>query len=291
MIVDAHTHIWSPNPRAYPWAPHDQVPVSTERAGVEDLLNAFDRAGVAGGLCLQPRVYGYDHAYLTSALQAYPDRLAGVCTINPVRPSGPAELRCLVKEHRYRGLRLNPMADADPAWLDGPEGEPLWREAAELALVVSVLINPGQLPRLLAVARRFRELPIVVDHLGRCTPQTPSDQVKDLVQMAQLPNVSIKISALSTLSNEPYPYQDLHPLIEACYQSFGPERLLWGTDFPHILAAGPYHLTLDAVQIGMPFIASDDLPAILGENTTRLYQLNLRADLEQTGSSSMEKSQ
>lgn len=291
IIVDAHTHIWSSNRRAYPWGPHDQVPVSTDRTSAEDLLDLFDRVGVAGGVCLQPRVYGYDHAYLTSALQAYPDRLAGVCIVNPVRPSGPGELGRLVQEHGYRGLRLNPMADPHPTWLDGPEGEPLWQQAAEQGVVVSVLINPDQLPRLLPVARRFPELPIVVDHLGLCTPQTPPDQARNLVRLAELPNVSVKVSALCTLSNEPYPYQDLHPLIETCYQSFGPERLVWGTDYPHILAGGPYQLALDAVRQGMPFIAPGDLPAILGGNVIRLYQLKVQTFSSQPGPASRGKSQ
>lgn len=281
--VDAHAHIWSSNLRAYPWGPHDQVPIPADRASAEDLVDVFDRVGVAGGICLQPRVYGYDHAYLTDALQTHPGRLAGVCIVNPVRPGGPEELRTLVQEHGYRGLRLNPMADANPDWLDGPEGDPLWRQAAELGVVVSVLIAPDQLSGLYAVAQRFPDIPIIVDHLGRCSPRTSTDQKRSLLGLAHLPNVSVKVSALCTLSNESYPYQDLHPLIEACYQSFGPERLLWGTDYPHVLAGGPYQLALDAVRHRMPFISSGDLAAILGGNAIRMYRLQLNIDPNKPG--------
>jgi len=283
-IIDAHVHIWDVD-SAYPWAPHDQVPIPTERATAEDLLRTLDQTGVSGAICLQPRVFGYDHAYLTNALQTYPDRLTGVCIVNPVRSTGPAKLRALVRESGYRGLRLNPMAADDASWLDGPQGEPLWKAAAELGTVVSVLVEPAQLPRLLKVARRFPELPIVVDHLGRCTPRTPTEQTLGLVRLADLANVSVKLSALSTLSNEPYPYRGLHPLIEACYRAYGPERLLWGTDFPHILANGPYALALDAVRHALPFIVPGDLPAMLGENSARLYRLNFKTvprQLEQT---------
>lgn len=273
MTVDAHIHIWSGDTRSYPWAPHDQVPLPTVRFTAEDLLSTLDRAGVAAAVCVQPRVFGYDHAYLNSAVRAHPDRLAGVCIVNPVRPSGPAELRALVREHGYRGLRLNPMAAPNPTWLDGREGWPLWEAAIDLGLVVSVLIDPPQLPRLSAVARRFPDIPIVVDHLGRCAPHTPLAQTEVLVRLSELPNVSVKVSALSSLSGEPYPYRGLHPLIEACYRAYGPRRLLWGTDAPYSLATEPYARALDVVRRTMSFIAPADLPALLGENATRLYRL------------------
>lgn len=273
MIVDAHLHIWSADSDAYPWAPHDQVPLPTAPASAEDLVRTLDQAGVAGAVCLQPRVYGYDHGYLNQVLAAYPDRFAGVCIVNPIRPSGPAELRLLVRDHGYRGLRLNSMASSNPAWLDGPTGEPLWYAAIELGLVVSVLINPPQLPLLVMAAQRFPEATIVVDHMGRCTPRTPPEQAMTLLRLADQPNVSVKVSALSSLTGEPYPYRGLHPLIEACYLAYGPERLIWGTDFPHILAAGPYALALDAVRRDMQFIKPAHLPAILGENARRLYRL------------------
>lgn len=274
MIVDAHTHVWSGDLRAYPWAPHDQVPPPTSPASAEDLLRTLDRVGVAGAVCIQPRVYGYDHAYLNSIMQANRDRVAGVCIVNPVRPSGPAELRSLVRDHGYRGLRLNPMSSSDPSWLDGPEGVLLWEAAIDLGLVVSVLIDPPQLPRLVTAAHRYPDAQIVVDHLGRCTPRTPVEQSEILVRLADLPNVSVKVSALSSLSDEPDPYRGLHPLIEACYRAYGPHRLVWGTDFPHILANGPYELALDAVRRAMPFIEPAGLPAILGGNARRLYRLS-----------------
>jgi L-fuconolactonase len=165
------------------------------------------------------------------------------------------------------------MASPDPVWLDGPEGEPLWREAVDLDLVISVLIEPAQLPRLARAARRYPDARIVVDHLGRCTPRTPPDEQAVLLQLAELPNVSLKISALSSLSGEPFPYTGLHALIEQCYRAYGPDRLLWGTDFPHILEAGPYELALDAVRDGLPFIDTAHLTAILGGNAHRLYRL------------------
>jgi predicted TIM-barrel fold metal-dependent hydrolase len=273
MIIDSHVHVWSDDLTAYPWAPHDQVTLPSAPATWSDLLRTLDQTGVAGAICLQPRIYGYDHGYLNSVLEARPDRFAGVCIVNPVRASGPDELRHLVREYGYRGIRLNPMASSNPTWLDGPEGAPLWRAAVDLDIVVSVLIEPAQLPWLVSAARRYPEARIVIDHLGRCTPQTPLDQQAVLVQLAEVPNVSLKISALSTLAGAPFPYAALHPLIEQCYRAYGPDRLIWGTDYPHILEAGPYGCALDAVRDGLTFIDPGHLPAILGENAHRLYRL------------------
>ncbi|HET8524734.1 MAG TPA: amidohydrolase family protein [Thermomicrobiales bacterium] len=274
VIIDAHTHIWSPNVQAYPWAPLNQVPLPTTPASADDLIARLDELGIAGAICIQPSVYGYDHAYLNAMLTTHAHRLAGVCLVNPVRESGPAELRRLVQDYGYRGLRLNPMADPDPRWLDGPEGTPLWQAAIDLELVVSILIAPHQLSRLLTAAHRYPAATIVIDHLGRCTPQTTTVHIQDLLHLADRPNVSVKISALSTLSGQPYPYPNLHPLIKRVYDAYGPDRLLWGTDFPHILDDGPYADSLHAVQDTMPFIKQADLPSILGGNASKLYRVH-----------------
>lgn len=273
-IVDAHAHVWSADIRAYPWAPHDRVALPASPAPIESLLDALGTVGGCRAVCLQPRVYGYDHAYLNQVLADHTGHVAGVCIVNPIRPSAPNELQDLVRQHGYRGLRLNPMADPDPDWLSGPSGRPLWEAAGALGLVVSLLIDPHQLGLVASLARDFSDTPILIDHLGRCTPTTPSADVRALLQLADFSNVSLKVSALSTLSAQPYPYLNLHALVGDCYRAYGPQRLLWGTDFPHILADGPYRTAFDALASAMPFIDSSHLPAIMGGNAARLYGLN-----------------
>jgi L-fuconolactonase len=275
-VIDAHTHIWSGDDQTYPRASLQNSPPPAKSASAEDLIGTLDELGIAGAICIQPSLYRYDHGYLNAMLRLHPNRIAGVCLVDPLSASGPQQLRQFVQEHGYRGLRLNAIATSNPDWLDGPSGAPLWQAAIDLGLPVSVLLAPEQLQRLSKAAAHYPTAAIVIDHLGRCTPRTPRDSILDLLRLADQPNVSVKISALSTLAEAPYPYTNLHPLIMDVYRAYGPRRLMWGTDFPHILEDGPYAHSLHAIRDAMPFIDPSDLPAILGGNAARLYRLNFR---------------
>lgn len=251
MIVDAHAH------------------VSTSPWPVEDLLGRLGCAGVDRAVLIQPGSYGYDHAYLTSVL-ARESSVAGVCLVDPRRPDAPEELhrRC---EEGYRGLRLTGLGHGDAAWLFDHRTDALWRAADELDLVVSLLIDPHQLASVGAVAARHPGLGIAIDHLGRCRPGAP--EVEELLALAGWPNVSVKVSALSWLSQETRPYADLRPMIAACLSEFGASRLLWGTDYPHALSAGPYPSPRDELRAVLPDATEAELALVAGGNAARLYGL------------------
>ncbi len=257
MIVDAHAHVWSDGP----YAPVGGVPEPSQAHPAEDLLGLMDTAGVDAAVLVQPRAHGYDHTYLSSVLAGGNGRLAGVCLVEPETPGAADTLRALVGEHGYRGVRLVGPVD-DPA---------LWAAAAELGVVVGLLVQPGELGAVAPLAERHPDVRVVVDHLGLCPPDSPS--VRDLVALAQLPNVWVKVSGLYALSASGPPYADLGSLVRACWWAFGPGRLLWGTDYPHVLGVGPYPAPAETLTRLLGPLPEAELARVTGATAAELYAL------------------
>ena len=232
--VDAAVHIWSDDRVGYPFAPHDGHELPTMGGSVERLLQTLDDAGAVGAVCVQPRVYGYDHGYLIDALRRHADRLVGVALVNPVRRAGPDELRRLVGEHGFGGVRLLPLASNDAPWLTDPSGDALWQTAAALGVPVSVLVRPEQLDRLRTRARRV-DARVVVDHLGLVS--RPGAALDDLLSLAAVGNVTVKVSALTDLATNSAPESVAH-VVAAVLSEFGDDRVMFGTDWPYALEHG-----------------------------------------------------
>ncbi len=94
----------------------------------------------------------------------------------------------------------------------------------------------GNLPDVAAVARAYPTLTLIIDHLGlNQLPFMPPDDppgrdLGQLLALAGLPNVSVKLSGAPPLSDTPYPYPDIWPCLEQVLDAFGADRCMWGTD-------------------------------------------------------------
>lgn len=271
MVVDAHLHVWRALPAEVPSistivSPHEDVPV-------ERLLEVLDRHGVHRAVLVQPMFRGEDNAYLADAAAARPDRFTTVCVVNPCTPGAEERLEYWVVERGCRGLRLRPRVPQEAAAFGAPESDPLWERARQLAIVVSVLANPEHLATLDALAERFPDVPIVVDHLGH--PSVPEgvsgSGFQALLRLARHVMVFIKVSGYYHFTDEPAPYAGCWDLLRAVYDRFGPERLVWGSDFPHVERKTGYERSLDLIRHDLPFLSSADRARILGTNAAGLY--------------------
>jgi L-fuconolactonase len=265
--IDGAVHIWSRDAVAYPWAPHDGHELPEPQGTVESLLQTLDANGFTGAVCVQPRVYGYDHAYLIGAVHAHRPRLAGVCLVNPVRPFGPRELEVLVVDHGMSGVRLLPLAQRNPQWFVDASGDPLWRAANDLGIVVSVLVRAEQIALVESRARQFPDARIVVDHLGSA-PTGGRTAIDDLIGLSGYPNVCVKVSALSFFAATAS-WEATEDAARAARDSFGPDRVVFGTDWPYSTENVPWSDELVLLERALGSRADES--GLLGENAARLW--------------------
>jgi len=265
--IDAAVHVWSADPSAFPWSP--DAPTPDRSATPEELAAELASVDFDGAICIQPRAYGADHRYLLQAVAAQGDRLAGVCLVHPTAPNGPDVLRRLV-DGGCAGVRLLPYDVPDADWLAGPAGDPLWEEAGRLGVSVSVLARGDQLGDLLDRARRHPQTTVVVDHLAMVVPAEDPAAAAALLACADAGNVLAKVSSLGLMARTPWPYEDLQPLLRDVVAAFGPERTMFGTDWPNTRRYGPYRLSLDAFDraVDLDDTARD---LVLGGTARRLW--------------------
>lgn len=271
MIIDSHLHIWRadpsyPNPSTTIMSPTSDVPLELFEEYMAE--HSIDRA-----VFVQPMYPGEDNSYVADCAASQPERFAAVCVVDPTKAGAPDRLRYWVQERGCRGLRLRPRAAGQNALFGHPDSDPLWQCAEELGIVISVLMSPEHIPALTQVAARFPAAPVIVDHLGH--PDVAADvdapELQQLLKLAKLPNLHIKLSGFYHFTGQSFPYPDCRPLVQAIYDTFDPQRLLWGSDFPHVILKTDYGRTVRVLQeIGVNFSQSD-LTLIMGENASRLY--------------------
>lgn len=271
MIIDAHLHVWRsvpdyPQPAATTVSPVCDVPV--------ELLNEYmAEHGVERAVLVQPMYPGEDNSYVAGCAAAAPQRFAAVCVVDPRSADAADRLEYWVRERGCRGLRLRPRMPAESACFGHSSTFPLWQRAAGLGIVVNVLCDREHLPAIGQLARRFPQAVIGIDHMGQPAPaegrQSPAFQA--LLELGDCPNVHVKVSGQYYYSARPYPFDDCCDLVLGVYDRFGPHRMVWGSDFPHVLLKSGYGRTLRLPERAYDFLTAADRALLLGENARRIY--------------------
>lgn len=170
-------------------------------------------------------------------MKAHPDKFMGVCRVDPQNPGAAAELERWTRAG-YHGVRLSPYTGPASDWIaDRAQMDAIWGKAAELRVPICILCDTARLPDVDRVVERFADrVDVCIDHMADCPIDRPGELDK-LLALARYPRVFVKLSHLWLLSREPYPYRDTHTQVRRLYDAFGPQRLMWGTDWP---AVEPY---------------------------------------------------
>ena len=240
-MIDGHVHVWTLDAERYPWQPTlKHVPIPTVAAEAEDLLAEMDAAGVELAVLVQPSVYGWDNSYLCDSVDHHPGRFVGVVLVDPRSENAADDLRHWCAERGCRGLRVNLVGTPDDAsWVLGESQARMFATAAELGIAVELQTLPQQAGVICELARGFPSVTFIIDYLG-------TDAFHDgkglpaVALLAREPNVAFKLLSLSQDSSLAYPFADLFPLYEGAVAEFGADRVVFGTDFPHVRDRSDY---------------------------------------------------
>ena len=275
-LIDAHVHVASPDTARFPrsdamaGAPRFDAPV-------EDLLRDMAVGGVAQAVLIQPSSYGFDHAYLLACLQANPGRFAGVVLADPADPRTPERLEDLARSGPIKGVRFAPLIDPKRPWF-ARETDRLIHVIASLDLTLCLLISPSQLADATSWIERHPECRVVIDHLARpdLDPGRSAAVVDEVARLSDFPNIFIKLSALSELSREPYPHLDTAPWAQRMVTAFGPDRLMWGSDFPYVSGPGRYRESWSSLRQALDGVTATALRSIGAGTAGAAFRLDGR---------------
>jgi predicted TIM-barrel fold metal-dependent hydrolase len=267
-ITDSHVHVWKRDPK-YPWAPETRNPPEEDRS-VEMLLDLMKSNGVARTVIIQVIHYRWDNSYVADVLKKYPKTFQGVARVNPEDPAAPDHLSRLVREQKFKGVRLSPNATAAGDWIRGPLMPPLWKRCDELKVPMTLLAPVSRMPDAARLIEKFPNLTVVIDHMA----DSPIDQLQELnklLDLARYPKVFVKLSHAWSLSKQEFPWRDTWPQIQRLYDRFGPKRLMWGTDWPVSLRHATYEQALRLYRDEIGFFNKDDKTWILAKTAETVW--------------------
>jgi len=234
---------------------------------VESLLYHMDRSGVEKAVMIQ-YMGNADNAYMLEASAAHPDRLQAVVIVEPAddgrRVREWADKGCV-------GIRLPAAARAECA-------DPLaqWRAANDLGLVVSAPSRPQTLlsDAFGEVLDTFPDLRIVIEHLGGIgqNSEPPHDTFGQVMQLASRPNLSIKLPGFGEICPVPMPFDPIPPLPDMALEAFGPQRVMWGSDFPPVSSREGYGNSLRVPQEYLASLSEGDREWIFGKTALKIWE-------------------
>lgn len=267
--IDAHLHVWSDDPSRYPYAPGRGEPRA--RGNAEFLLELMDASGIDGAVIVQPIYHGFDHRYVTDTVARWPDRFVGVALANPQAADPASELRRYL-DQGYRGVRLNPRLWPNGHRMDDEVGRALMVLCAERRVPASFLIEPEHFEQVEALCAAFPDAPAIIDHFGRVRPtEEGRADVERLVGMSRLPNLYVKISGFPVSSSEDWPYRDMSGIVRRLIDAYSARRLMFATDFPHIVSQCGYAKGWQVAERLDPPLSSEERKWILGRTAQDLF--------------------
>lgn len=265
MIIDSQVHIWGPATPERPYItedaskPHRSVPL-----GHEELLRVMNEAGVARTVAVPPTWEGFSNEESLRAAKLYPDRFAVMGRIAINKPESRALMPTWKNQPGMLGIRMALHQGRPRLWLEDGTADWFW-DAAERYDVPIMVFAPHAVLKLGEIAERHPGLRMIIDHMGLNTalkgkPLAPA--VENLLKLARLPNVAVKVSTLPCYVDEPYPFPTLHPLVRQVVDAFGPRRCFWGTDLSHLPC--PYEQCLTLFTEELKFLSESDKEWIMG---------------------------
>lgn len=278
--VDAHHHLWQVD-RGYTWLDDPELAPIRRTFTPEDLRAALagsdvDRTVlVEGGRCDAAEaavLFGYASATpLIAGVVAWAD------PADPALADTLAGYRALPGGGSLVGVRSQVQGEADPGYLDRPAVRRGLRTVAAAGLPFDLVIRANQMAAAARVARDLPEVRFVLDHLGKPPIRAGgftgwADPLRDL---AAQPNVTAKLSGLVTEADRTaWTAGDLRPYVSTAVELFGPDRLMFGSDWPVcLLAAASYAEVKAALAEALPELSAGERAAVFGDTAVRTYDL------------------
>ena len=271
-IIDSQVHAYERNHPARPWVGFLHGP---EEATGDQMVAAMDQVGVDGAVLVSPyAMYRHDASYALDVHAKHPGRFG---LVKPVNPADPAVAETIADWKATRGavgirILLNQDVSPDP---DDPGIARVLAAAGRAGLPVNLLCW-GRLDQAHAMAAGHPGTRIVIDHLGLQqpfeppVPAAPFAALPEVLALAALDNIAIKISGACTLSREAFPYRDIWDPLWRIFDAFGLDRCLWGTDWTRAVALLTYRQGVDAFRLS-DRLSDGDRSTLMGGALQRVY--------------------
>lgn len=272
MQIDSHQHFWRVARNDYGWLT-PSVGAIYRDYGPDDLAPILRLHGIDKTILVQAAPTVAETDFMLDLAAGAPFVAGVVGWVDFAAPEAPATIARLARNKKLVGLRPMVQDIADDDWLVRSDLAAAFHALKQHRLVFDALVLPRHLSRLLIVLDRHPDLPMVVDHGakpfirdGRLDPWRA-----DMAAVAARPSTVCKLSGLVTEARPDWTTDQLRPFVEHLLGVFGPQRLLWGSDWPVVELARGYDAWRQAAEQLLAGLSAPDRAAIFGGNAARVY--------------------
>ena len=283
-VVETHLHLF--DPQRFPYHPNATYRPPAET--LDDYARFAAQAGIDRAVIVHPEPYQDDHSYLEYCFRNEPSRgfFKGTCLFDPIASDTPSRMEALVKKLPGRIVALRIHVNRDPKTppttsgairdrdLRAPAMKDAWRAAARLGIAIQMHFIPPHAPEIRALASEFRDVTVILDHLGKPGLGSPAEYA-EVLALASLPRVIMKYSAVHYSSKQDYPHRDVKPFVRRAYDAFGPDRIIWGVLGSNLADFRKHSALLDDM---FDFAPESARAKIRGLNAMRLFQFDKTGD-------------
>ena len=275
MIIDSHHHYWMYNPAEYDWI-DDQMKFIRRDFLPADLANAIVKAGINGVVTVQARQTIQETDWLLE-MASQNQFMKGVVGWLPIQSKDFANhLEAYATNKKLKGIRHVIQGEADPEFILGDSFNNGISLLKNYSYVYEILIIEKQLPNTVKFVDKHPDQVFVLDHIAKplIGKNELSPWCENIKELAKRENVNCKISGMVTEADFLYWTPDqLVPYFDVVLEAFGPDRLLFGSDWPVCLVATSYLEWLNVVKNNISQLSIYEQDKIMGKNAVRIYQL------------------
>jgi L-fuconolactonase len=277
MKIDSHHHLWAINDTDYVWMSDAHAVIRRDFLS-DDLDEVLDGSCIDGSVAVQARQMVEETDFLLGIADANP-RIRGVVGWVPLCGNGGEPfLETYAAHPKLVGVRHVVHDEPDDDFILRPDFNEGIRNLSKYGLRYDILIFWKHLPQTIRFVDRHPDQVFVVDHIAK--PRIAAGAFDDewaagIRELAKRENVSCKVSGMLTeVRGETWDIDLLRPYFDTVYQAFGPQRVMFGSDWPVCLLRSPHAVWTRICADLTSSLSADEQAAFWGGNAARIYQLS-----------------
>jgi L-fuconolactonase len=275
-MIDAHQHYWHPRRGDYDWMPMDNATLARPYHPA-DLEPTLDRHGISRTVLVQAAATVQETEYMLGIADATPSVAAVVGWIDFETRRDRAHLERLASHPKFRGVRPMIQDIPDDDWMLREDIQWAYEALIDLDLTFDALGFPRHLENFYKILTRHREMRVVVDHCMKPQIRAHSDEsfaqwADGMRAIAEDTNACCKLSGIVTESDG-WTLERLRPYVAHVLDVFGPDRVMWGSDWPVCQLEATYDEWREAAETLTDHLSETAKEAIFGGTAARFYRL------------------
>jgi len=274
MKIDAHQHFWNPTRGDYFWMPPDH-PVLAKQYAPVDLAPMLERHGISKTVMVQAADTVTETEYMLGIADTTASVAGVVGWVDFEKPGDLEHLRRFARHPKFKGVRPMIQDIPDVDWMLRDDVQWGYRALVDLDLTFDALGFPQHLDNFGTLLARYPDMRVVIDHCMK-------PQIRDrafagwapgMTRLAGETGAYLKLSGIVTEAADGWTIEDLKPYVDHVLQAFGPDRVMWGSDWPVCQLQASYEHWFDVAEALTDHLSAGEKARVFGGTAAEFYRL------------------